>query len=123
MKEMETPTSQTELGHQIVDLQNKIERLKASLEDTSETTEIELLEKEIQRREETLNNLQGELKEGLRRSTRTKIPTPKALEMQQEEAKKKGKESSSQRTKDGRFEPESQESSSSQTLVKASWHL
>lgn len=91
MKEMETPTSQTELGHQIVDLQNKIERLKASLEDTSETTEIELLEKEIQRREETLNNLQGELKEGLRRSTRTKIPTPKALEMQQEEAKKKGK--------------------------------
>ncbi|XP_026015330.1 uncharacterized protein LOC113016608 [Astatotilapia calliptera] len=89
MKEMETPSSQTELEHQIVDLQNKIKGLKASLEDTSETTEIELLEKEIQRREETLNNLQGELKEGLRRSTRTKIPTPKALEMQQEEARKR----------------------------------
>ena len=93
IKGAENPTPQSELEKQIDSLQHKIGRLKGALDETLVTTERERLEKEIQSREETLSSLQGQLQEqeedSRRRSTRTKILTPKMLELQQDEAKKK----------------------------------
>ena len=91
IKGAENPTPQSELEKQIDSLQHKIGRLKGALDETLVTTERERLEKEIQSREETLSSLQGQLQQeedSRRRSTRTKILTPKMLELHQDEAKK-----------------------------------
>ncbi|XP_036066938.1 GRB10-interacting GYF protein 2-like [Oryzias melastigma] len=89
MEETESHIPQTELQKEIDSLHCRIERLKVALENTLETTEREHLETEIQSKEEILNGLQSELKEGVRRSTRQKTPTPKMLELQMEEARKR----------------------------------
>lgn len=90
MRESANPPSQAELEKQIDSLQHKIQGLKEALEDQLETIEIERTEKEIRDKEQTLNSLQGQLREEtLRRSARPKNPSYKMLELQREDARKK----------------------------------
>lgn len=92
----ESPLELEELEKQIICLQQEIQELKDIRGETlPETPDHQRIEKEIQTKEQILSDLQHQLCEAdeqsqeLRRSIRPRNPTPKMLELQKEEARKR----------------------------------